>query len=465
MAAQGGSKIRNARLGAEGTLACLVQSRSAPARRYLLSAAHVLCPSGFGARGDSIEADLGAGQWQAVATLADWTRLSPIPGAQQSYDAAIAEITNPGLVSADIGGIGHPPTGLAGFIYPGMAVQVSGAFSGRLMSGSVHSIDRDVSLVYEDPFDQHEFTMDFKGQTLYGQQGSPWQPITQAGDSGALVLDAFGQGLGLHIAATAASFGVTASVFSPLRDVLDQLDVDLVTSPGTVPAGAPDPETLNAQGDTQFGIKILPLLALHQCFDGSVKWQLTPQGLRVDGVLDRTRGEPVTVARVWRDFGTDICDWAARYRVPAELIVATICTESNGDRNVPSRPESKGRLSAGLMQTLIGTAQQMLDSGVTVDEAWLRIPRNGIQAGTACIAGWRGRSAYDPPLVACVYNAGGIYQNDGTLNRWKLKQYPIGTGQHVDRFVQWFNDCFAHLEATAGTPLATGTPSFWQLLR
>jgi hypothetical protein len=45
----------------------------------------------------------------------------------------------------------------------------------------------------------------------------------------------------------------------------------------------------------------------------------------------------------------------------------------------------------------------------------------------------------DPILTACAYNAGGIYRQNGPNNRWKLRQYPIGTGHHADRFAACFN--------------------------
>lgn len=46
---------------------------------------------------------------------------------------------------------------------------------------------------------------------------------------------------------------------------------------------------------------------------------------------------------------------------------------------------------------------------------------------------------WDPIYVACAYNAGGLYENKGALNRWKLRQYPIGTGNHADRFAAYFS--------------------------
>lgn len=37
------------------------------------------------------------------------------------------------------------------------------------------------------------------------------------------------------------------------------------------------------------------------------------------------------------------------------------------------------------------------------------------------------------------------HENTGVNNRWKMRHYPIGTGAHCDRFVQWFYDAVAVL--------------------
>jgi hypothetical protein len=37
-----------------------------------------------------------------------------------------------------------------------------------------------------------------------------------------------------------------------------------------------------------------------------------------------------------------------------------------------------------------------------------------------------------------------------------MKQYPIGSGAHVDRFVEWFNDCFRLFDADPAV-----RPSAW----
>lgn len=191
------------------------------------------------------------------------------------------------------------------------------------------------------------------------------------------------------------------------------------------------------------------LREFHGVFPGSIRWKLTNSGVIIedDNFPQRTPGEPATVRRVWKDYGAPIEKWGGHYQVPVELIVATICTESGGRpearRNEPgyvSDRTTPSRVSVGLMQTLISTAQSVVDEDV--DAAWLADPYNSIMAGTSYIASQQYKTIFDPPLVACSYNAGGIYPQNGKKNRWKMLQFPIGSGEHCDRFVKWFNDFY-----------------------
>jgi hypothetical protein len=70
-------------------------------------------------------------------------------------------------------------------------------------------------------------------------------------------------------------------------------------------------------------------------------------------------------------------------------------------------------------------------------------------------------TGFDPPLVAAAYNAGGIYENRGAANRWRLRQYPLGTGAHVDRFIGFFN---AALADARRRPFAPEVPSYARIL-
>jgi hypothetical protein len=92
---------------------------------------------------------------------------------------------------------------------------------------------------------------------------------------------------------------------------------------------------------------------------------------------------------------------------------------------------------------------------MSVDRNWLLQPANAIEAGIAYVAKQAKVTSLDPPLVAAAYNAGRLKHQDGGQNRWKLRQYPIGTGKHCDRFVQFFNDAAAVLKNHPKAPAMT----------
>lgn len=195
---------------------------------------------------------------------------------------------------------------------------------------------------------------------------------------------------------------------------------------------------------------LLPGLKKTHGFKDSIQWALGENGIAIEGKAPQgTSGEPRTVARLWRDLRLPLTQWSTTLGVPLELIIATICTESGGDLNIEARKEpgyisdeqTPHRISPGIMQTLISTARAAVGSA-EVDRSWLEQPANSIQAGTSYIASQWKVTHFDPPKVACAYNAGGIYYNASAGNRWKMRQYPIGTAEHADRFVKWFNDCF-----------------------
>ncbi len=191
----------------------------------------------------------------------------------------------------------------------------------------------------------------------------------------------------------------------------------------------------------------MALTDYHSSFEDSVRWRLTRDGVEIENSgIERTKGAPATVTRVWQNFGDFINETARTYRVPCVLIVATICTETAGNpdavREEPgytSDAATPHRISAGLMQTLISTARAAMQDN-SIDRAYLLKPAGSLAAGTAYIAQQARDTQLDPPLVAAAYNAGKLARQDGSANRWKLRQYRIGTGEHCDRFVRFFND-------------------------
>jgi hypothetical protein len=202
----------------------------------------------------------------------------------------------------------------------------------------------------------------------------------------------------------------------------------------------------------------MTLTAFHSAFEDGVRWRLVTAGVEIEGGgVERTRGAPSTVSRVWETYAEAINRTARAWRVPCELIVATICTESGGrsdavrlEPGYVSDEKTPGKVSPGLMQTLISTAREALQ--LSLDRAWLLQAANSIQAGTAYIAQQAKTTGFDPPLVAAAYNAGKLAHQGGTANRWKLRQYPLGTGAHCDRFVRFFNDAIFVLSRHAIAP-------------
>ncbi len=228
-------------------------------------------------------------------------------------------------------------------------------------------------------------------------------------------------------------------------------------SPPETPSGAPGP-----------WIDLLPALSANHGIFGSVEWRLAEDGIRIeDAAPEITGGRPVTVRRVWNAYGDSIARWCSDFDLPVELVLATICTETRGDpqalRIEPgyvSDQATPHRISPGIMQTLISTAREALDDP-SIDRDWLLVADNSIQAGTAYISQQRRKTNLDPPKVACASNAGSVIRNNGPDNRWKMRQFPIGTGHHADRFVAWFNDAFRVFETLDALP----GNAFWSALR
>lgn len=226
----------------------------------------------------------------------------------------------------------------------------------------------------------------------------------------------------------------------------------------------------------------LPALRqFHAVFEGGARWRLTPQGVEVEGrPLPGQSGNPLAVRRAFEWFGPELRSVAVQTEVPIELLAATICTEVLGatsryaTRDAAARAvrEEPGyssdeatphRVSPGLAQTLISTAQQMMP-GIRVTRALLFEPMQALRAGALYIRAQAPQTRLDPPSVACAYNAGGMYLQTGPRNHWRMRQYPIGTPDHADRFVIFFNQI---LRVAAAEPALLGgaeVPSLFRAL-
>lgn len=474
-----GMRIRNHRAPElQGTIACVVVSRTNSDERYLLTAGHVLSANGYGKAGDAIEASVDGARWSKVGEFARTTLLRDAEGVTQACDAGLARITDAQAVAEGLGD-GGTIVGIATGLYAGQPLRFSGAVSGAARPARLITTRMSVPVSYVDLDGAGTFSLQFDNQVLYGPPDEV-APATRYGDSGALVLTTDNEAVGLHISVTPSDFSVAASVCTPICTVLETLGVriagiddDCAVGQAAGPPGAGQvadggaasrKESASRQALALFDLPIRGLLDLHSCA-GPLQWQLAREGLIVDGRLDRSAGALVTVPRVWSAQRNHITQAAREFKVPVELIVATICVESAGNaRAVRAEPgwtsdeATPHRVSAGLMQTLISTARSSLP-GEVIDRHALMDPRLSIRAGTACIDMARARTRLDPPLVACAYNAGDLIDVGPGFNRWNLRQ----TGNHADRFVQWFNDCFAHFRADASA-VPADAPSFYRLL-
>ncbi|MBS7543636.1 transglycosylase SLT domain-containing protein [Ancylobacter oerskovii] len=214
-------------------------------------------------------------------------------------------------------------------------------------------------------------------------------------------------------------------------------------SPGVVVAPAaeePAPEPAKPMSPSVLTELMPKLTHPHRHFPDGVSWALTPAGIAIDGArAEGTPGEPTTVSGIWDRFGPLCAASAKKYGVPVELVVATIATESSGNPGARRAEPQIGDESVGLMQTLVKTARFATGrESLKADD--LLDPATSIDAGTAYIAKQRSSTQLDPPRVAAAYNAGSLKRDEAGANRWKLHCFPRGTGQHIDRFVAWFND-------------------------
>ncbi len=206
----------------------------------------------------------------------------------------------------------------------------------------------------------------------------------------------------------------------------------------------------------------------HHRYPGGSDWKLTADGVEVDGTsMSFKAADRALVERLLRDYTVAIGAIARIAPVPLELVIATICVESSGNLTKPRRepgcdrsnPErTPHRVSHGLMQTLLSTAREALDQpALRLND--LADAETSIRAGMFYMSRQSRRTGFDPPLVAAAYNAGNVIFNAGPENRWRLKQYPIGSGKHVDRFIGFFNAAMTAV-ADGVVALPEGLPSF-----
>jgi hypothetical protein len=231
-----------------GTLGALVEDASK--REYLLGNNHVLAKSDHASVGDTIVQPglidnnctplgdaAGPGLVSSVAPVAQLTSWLPLSSRLTNADAAIAQVTSRAVdPSGDILELGaRQPDGTLAAAPPGISstggrgeagwLQMKVAKSGRttgLTCGGISAVDLDVTVDYY--LDCAE-TRPYLSKTFTHQLAISGNQFSDAGDSGALVVDAANaEPVGLYFAGGADISGVSQGVASPAPDVLSELD-------------------------------------------------------------------------------------------------------------------------------------------------------------------------------------------------------------------------------------------------
>jgi len=241
-----------------GTLGALVQDNSG--RQYVLSNDHVLAKSDHAEIGDAIVqpglidnncTPNGDGPGTApVAVLSAWL---PLKSSATNVDAAIAQV---GSRSVDNAGAilelgSRQPDGTLAAAPPGTSstdgrgetasLQMRVAKSGRttgLTCGGVTAVDLDISVDY---FSDCAETRPYYTKVFTNQVGITGDRLSDAGDSGALVVDtANAEPVGLFFAGGTDAGGVGQGVANPAPEVLNELSAAAGNGTGFTFVGATD---------------------------------------------------------------------------------------------------------------------------------------------------------------------------------------------------------------------------------
>lgn len=211
--------------------------------------------------------------------------------------------------------------------------------------------------------------------------------------------------------------------------------------------------------------------------DKRIIWRVTDAGIEtVPGDTNaphRTKGEPVTLNKIYANYHTEISDAADVTRVSRRLVAGIIAAESKG---MPVAERSEPQLndaSIGLAQVLTNTAAGLVDYAVAHTlavpmglkeliglksmphggdiETWrkyLRIPHISIALCAIYLKSAEERQDLrrDPVLCYAAYNAGSAVPSDATP--WGLKYYrkvlPNGVvADAMNNFVAWYGDACA----------------------
>ena len=224
-----------------GTLGSLIEDSSG--RQYLLSNNHVLARSDHASVGDAIiqpglidNSCTPNGDGPGTTPVASLTSWLPLSAAATNADAAIAQVgSNTVSANGSILELGaHQADGSLAAAPPGVsstggkgeagALALTIAKSGRttgLTCGAISAVNVDVTVDY---YDDCAETKPYLTKTFTNQIGLTGNAFSDAGDSGALVVDVTNaEPVGLYFTGGIDATGTSQAMASPASDVLSEL--------------------------------------------------------------------------------------------------------------------------------------------------------------------------------------------------------------------------------------------------
>ncbi|MBL9015089.1 MAG: transglycosylase SLT domain-containing protein [Myxococcales bacterium] len=173
-----------------------------------------------------------------------------------------------------------------------------------------------------------------------------------------------------------------------------------------------------------------PDRALHNIF-GGISWRVANQRVRLANGTAPT-GSVASVRTCMNRYGASIRKWADHYQISRASVAATALTESN----CTNPAGSSDGLSSGPMQVTASTCSALMGlSRATCRSRMHTSPDFSFQVGAKYMGSSYQRNQHhrDPPKIAAAYNAGSLRRS--SANRWHM----VSTGNHIDRFVNWYN--------------------------
>ena len=191
------------------------------------------------------------------------------------------------------------------------------------------------------------------------------------------------------------------------------------------------------------------------------RWRVLTDGIHVEGETGprRTKGDPITVGRVWSLYRGHILEAHELTGVPLPTMLAMLATESGTNPRAERYEKHLDDWSFGAAQTLTSTAHAMARSLPIVaparpyprdhstEQAWREFlfdPRHSILLGAAVIAYQSDHWGYldDPVLAYAAYNSGHARPSD---RPWGLHYFRGGQYDALDVFAAWYGDACAVL--------------------